>query len=114
MNVADIPKIYTSLAEWQSCVIFVLVMKRRWGIWKTAGMLAVFLAVLCILKYYIGIWPVVFWIPAMACAMLLMYACIWLCCKISVTAAVDAVTMLINCALSFWVFHPIIKWIFRN
>lgn len=87
MNVADIPKIYTALAEWLSCVIFVLVMKRRWGIWKTAGILAVILAVLCILQYYIGVWPVVFWIPAMVCAMLLMCACIWLCCKISVTAA---------------------------
>ena len=39
MNVGDIPKIYTALAEWISCLIFVLVMKKRWGKWKTAGIL---------------------------------------------------------------------------
>lgn len=88
MNVGDIPKIYTALAEWISCLIFVLVMKKRWGKWKTAGILAVFLAVFCVLQYYIGVWPIAFWIPAMACAMLLMCACIWLCCEITVPAAV--------------------------
>lgn len=28
MNVADIPKLYTALAEWLSCVVFVLAMKK--------------------------------------------------------------------------------------
>ncbi|KAA8501319.1 GHKL domain-containing protein [Mediterraneibacter catenae] len=87
MNVADIPKVYTALAEWASCLIFVLGMKKRWGKWKTAGILAVFLAALCVLQYYIGVWPVAFWIPAMGCAMLLMCACIWLCCAIPAASA---------------------------
>lgn len=30
------------------------------------------------------------------------------------TAAADVVTMLINCAISFWVFYPIMKWIFKK
>ena len=88
MNVEDIPKIYTALAEWVSCLIFVLVMKKRWEKWKTAGILAVFLAVFCVLQYYIGVWTVAFWIPAMACAMLLMCLCIGLCCEITASAAV--------------------------
>lgn len=28
--------------------------------------------------------------------------------------AADIVTMLINCAISFWVFYPIMKWIFKK
>ena len=30
------------------------------------------------------------------------------------TITADAVTMLINCAISFWVFYPIMKWIFKK
>lgn len=30
------------------------------------------------------------------------------------TVVADVVTMLINCAISFWVFYPIMKWIFKN
>ena len=88
MNIADIPKINTALAEWLSCLVFVLVMKKRWNHRKTAGILAVFLAAFCVLQYYIGVWPVAFWIPAMACAMLLMCLCIGMCCEITVQAAV--------------------------
>ena len=58
MNIADIPKINTALAEWLSCLVFVLVMKKRWNHRKTAGILAVFLAAFCVLQYYIGVWPV--------------------------------------------------------
>lgn len=88
MNIEDIPKIYTALAEWGSCLVFVLVMKKRWEQWKTAGILAVFLAVLIVLQYYIGVWPVAFWIPAMAAAMGLMCLCIGFCCEVTVSGAV--------------------------
>lgn len=30
------------------------------------------------------------------------------------TTAADIVTMLINCTLSFWVFYPVMKWIFKK
>ena len=30
------------------------------------------------------------------------------------TVVADVVTMLINCAISFWVFYPIMKWIFKK
>ena len=90
MNIEDIPKIYTALAEWGSCLVFVLVMKKRWEQWKTAGILAVFLAVLIVLQYYIGVWPVAFWIPAMAAAMGLMCLCIGLCCEVTVSGQCSA------------------------
>lgn len=87
MNVADIPKIYTALAEWISCLVFILAMKKRWKAWRMTGLLIAFLAMICVLQYHIGVWPVAFWIPLMVCAMMLMYGCILVCCEISAVAA---------------------------
>jgi hypothetical protein len=50
--------------------------------------MAVYFVLIVLLQYGIGIWPVAFWIPAMAGAMLLLFGCIFLCCKISVAEAV--------------------------
>lgn len=87
MNMEDIPKLYTALAEWLSCLTFVLVLQRRrnWG--RTAGTLIGFLAIFCVLQYYIGVWPVFFWVPAMTGAMALMWLCIYICCDVSVKEA---------------------------
>ena len=30
------------------------------------------------------------------------------------TVAADILTMLINCTISFWVFYPIMGWIFKT
>ena len=30
------------------------------------------------------------------------------------TTVADVITMLINCAISFWVFFPLMKWIFKK
>lgn len=87
MNVADIPKIYTALAEWLSCVVFVLAMKKRWNEWRTIGILAAFLPMFCLIQHYIGVWPITVWIPAMLTAVGLMFLCIFLCCNITVQEA---------------------------
>lgn len=79
--IQDIPKLYTALAEWLSCLIFVLLLKRRWTIFKTTVILALSLMLLCVVQYLIGIVPVSLWIPGMIVALLLMYATIMLCCK---------------------------------
>lgn len=88
MEIADIPKLYTALAEWMSCMVFVLILKKRRPAFQTAAILSAFLLVLCVLQYFIGIWPVAFWIPAMAAAMLIMLLCIWLCCEVTLEEAV--------------------------
>jgi len=86
-NIADIPKLYTALAEWGTCLIFILVLQKRTKKWKIAAILLLLLILLSVLQYYIGIWPVKLWIPGMVCAMLLMYGSIYICCKISSTGA---------------------------
>lgn len=88
MEIADIPKLYTALAEWMSCLVFVLICKRRRPAFQTAAILSVFLLALCVLQHFIGMWPVAFWIPAMAAAMVLMFLCIWSCCELTFEEAV--------------------------
>lgn len=83
MNVPDIPKIYTALAEWFSCCVFVLVLEKRYKKCYTICVLLPFLPVFCVLQYYIGVWPVVVWIPSMVAAMILIYLCIFSCCKVN-------------------------------
>lgn len=83
MNVPDIPKIYTALAEWFSCCAFVLALEKRYKKCYTICVLLPFLPVFCVLQYYIGVWPVVVWIPSMVAAMILIYLCIFSCCKVN-------------------------------
>ena len=83
MNVPDIPKIYTALAEWFSCCVFVLALEKRYKKCYTICVLLPFLPVFCVLQYYIGVWPVVVWIPSMVAAMILIYLCLFSCCKVN-------------------------------
>ena len=53
MNVPDIPKIYTALAEWFSCCVFVLALEKRYKKCYTICVLLPFLPVFCVLQYYI-------------------------------------------------------------
>ena len=39
----EIPKLFTVVAEWSSCVVFAVVLKNRFSRGKTAGILAGFL-----------------------------------------------------------------------
>jgi hypothetical protein len=71
------------LAEWFSCCVFVLALEKRYKKCYTICVLLPFLPVFCVLQYYIGVWPVVVWIPSMVAAMILIYLCIFSCCKVN-------------------------------
>lgn len=79
--IQDIPKLYTALAEWLSCLVFVLLLDRRWSKPVTALIMAASLAILGVLQYWIGIVPVALWIPGMIVALLVMYGTMLFCCK---------------------------------
>ena len=81
--IQDIPKLYTALAEWLTCLIFVLLLKRRKSTLQTALIMALSLALLCVVQYLIGIVHISLWIPGMVVALLMMYGTIMLCCKAS-------------------------------
>lgn len=80
-GIQDIPKLYTALAEWLACLIFVLLLNRRWSKPVTVAIMAVSLVILGILQYWIGIVPVTLWIPGMIVAFLVMYGTMLLCCR---------------------------------
>ncbi len=83
----DIPKLFTAFAEWSACLVFVLILRRRHPVRKTAVVLAGTLFLISILQICIGIWPVTVWIPAMLLAMILMYGCIYICCEVNLQDA---------------------------
>lgn len=79
--IQDIPKLYTALAEWLACVLFVRLLPQRYNAAKTAGILAAALPLFGLVQWLIGIVPLSLWIPGMIVALVLMYATIWLCCR---------------------------------
>ena len=74
----EIPKLFTVVAEWSSCVVFAVVLKNRFSRGKTAGILAGFFLAFFMLQTGIGIWSGELWISAIA----LMYRCIFVSCEI--------------------------------
>lgn len=84
----DIPKLYTALAEWLCCLVFILRLSRRFSKPITWGIAALFLPVLCGIQVLIGMAPSnLLWLLGMAVAMALMYGALLLCCNISATEA---------------------------
>ena len=79
--IQDIPKFYTALAEWMSCLVFVLLLRRRWSKPVTCMIMLASLAVLGVLQHWIGIAHIALWIPGMIVALLIMYGTMLLCCK---------------------------------
>lgn len=84
-NLPDIPRLYTALAEWLACLLYVLALRRRFGRWVTAGISAAVLAVLGTFLYFTAVdrVPLAWWLPCMAAAAALMYGYLLLCCEIT-------------------------------
>ena len=78
----DIPKLYTALAEWSACLIYVLSIGKRYAPAVTAALMSGFLILFGFLHMYIGTLENIAWVLGMAAAMCIMYLCILLCCRI--------------------------------
>ncbi len=75
----DIPRIYTAIAEWAACMVYLLLLKKS-GRKKFFAIKSVAALVIQILFLeFTGGLPIIFWIPCMMTAALLMYFFIWLC-----------------------------------
>lgn len=84
----DIPKLYTALAEWLCCLLFILQLNHRFSRPVTWGIAGAFLPVLCGIQILIGMAPSnLLWLLGMAVAVVLMYGVLLLCCNISATEA---------------------------
>jgi hypothetical protein len=70
----DIPRIYTALAEWIACLIFIFPLKKRFEWWKSAFIIVGMLIVQSAFLVSTGNVLIYFWIPCMIIAVFLMIA----------------------------------------
>ena len=80
----DIPRLYTAIAEWAACMIFIVSLKKRFEWWKTGLIVAGMLVLQSVFLVATGNVAIYFWIPCMAAAVLFMIGFIYLCCDISI------------------------------
>lgn len=90
--VPDIPKAYTAIAEWLSCVVCICLYRREHHLplrpeKREAAICLGALALLLLLQHALGVINVIFWIPGMLAATFVMYSMITGCCDMGRTAA---------------------------
>lgn len=85
--IPDIPRLYTALAEWAACLVYIMTNKRRVHAARLVFALGFALAVLIVWHTIAGMLPVLVWIPGMAFAAFLMYLALFICGEISALQA---------------------------
>ena len=75
----DIPRIYTGIAEWAACLLFIFYMPRKYDKVMTAGIAAGFLAIQCSFLVVTANVPLVLWLPCMLVAFGMMFAFLAMC-----------------------------------
>ena len=75
----DIPRIYTAIAEWMACMIFIVLLKKRFEWWKSGLIMAGMLVLQSVFLVATGNVPIYFWIPCMIVAVFLMVEFIYFC-----------------------------------
>ncbi len=83
----DIPRVYTAIAEWLACMIFILPFKKRFSPGVTGVIMAVMLAVQSGFMVVTEDVRLFFWIPCMVAAVILMFLFIFFCCSIEIADA---------------------------
>jgi len=83
MPIADIPRVYTALAEWVACLSYIIILEKRYKTVRTVLWLILYFLVFVSLQVFAGTLPVVFWIPCMSAAVGVILLCIWHLCKVS-------------------------------
>lgn len=102
----DIPRIYTALAEWSVCTVFVFMIEKRFSKMSTFFIsIAALICQIIVLEATIA-FSLLFWIPGMLLAVGCMYLFIFCCCK---TTKIQA---LYCCATAFVVaeFGASLEW----
>ena len=79
----DIPRIYTALAEWSACLVFVVLLKKRMSLQKIVGTAVFALIIQTAFLMLTTEALVIFWIPCMVIAVAFMMIFLYSCCRIS-------------------------------
>lgn len=85
--IPDIPRLYTALAEWAACFLYIIFLKKRFNAVLHYLLCAAFLALIGVWQYVAGILPLILWVPGMIMAVILMFLFIYTCCEISPLSA---------------------------
>ena len=83
----DIPRVYTAIAEWMACMIFILPFKKRFAPVLTGIIMAVMLAVQSGFMIATEEVRLFLWVPCMITAVILMFFFIFICCSVEVVDA---------------------------
>lgn len=83
----ELPRIYTALAEWLACIVYISPLKKQlkgWGLWAFSGGFLIVQSSFLVLTKDL---PIYFWIPCMIVAIGIMLYFIYTSCNISVLEA---------------------------
>ncbi|MFV0634273.1 ATP-binding protein [Demequina sp.] len=69
----DIPRLFTGIAEWSACLVYILLMRPRFGKWPTVTICAIALPVLVGVQEFAETLPIALWTVGMALAVGAMY-----------------------------------------
>jgi hypothetical protein len=79
----EIPRIYTAIAEWAACTIYMLMLKKRFHGVKLVIVMVAALIIQCCIQVVAGTLPTALWIFGMTLAIGMMLFYIHFCCEIS-------------------------------
>ena len=83
----EIPRLFTALAEWLGCAIFIAVLRPRLRGWRLWLAMAAGLAVQGAFLYFTRRAPMALWTPCMLLAVGLMFLLLWLNCEVTAADA---------------------------
>lgn len=83
----DIPRIYTAIAEWVACIIYILPLKKRFQKEKMVFISVVALLVQALCQHAAGKLPLMLWIPGMVVNVNIMFMFIFISCDVSMKDA---------------------------
>lgn len=115
LKIPEIPRLYTAIAEWGICMVFILLNKKRLKGIQLSIFLVIALIIQSFFQHIAGRLPLHFWIIGMMAAVVLMYVYIYICCDLN-KITVGYYTALAFLAAEFaasleWQLH---SYIFQN
>ncbi|HHV12524.1 MAG TPA: GHKL domain-containing protein [Clostridiales bacterium] len=81
----DIPRIHTAIAEWGSCIVFILILNKKYNSFLTGTITLIFLVIQCLLLSMTGSVSLCLWFPIMMVAAANMFILLRICCNEKLT-----------------------------
>lgn len=79
----DIPRVYTALAEWSACLVYITLIRKRLPRPRLGIVMTLGLATMSGVQTLAGTFPIALWMLGMALAVAVMYGFVYLCADVS-------------------------------